>query len=81
MLCMYVFMYVRKYVFVVLKVRIGTICGLSCANLGSELHAANSWIVRVLAHAVLDVVTCCTSEPGNSVPRRTQAKETKFFFP
>ena len=34
------------------KVRIRAICGLPCANLGSELCAANPWIIQVLAHTL-----------------------------
>ena len=44
------------------NLRIRTICGLFCANLGSELCAANLWIVHVLTHTTLDVVMCTLIE-------------------
>ena len=89
----YVFIYNRH------KFRIETIHGLPCTKLKSELSTANLWIVCLLAHAILDVVTCTlierqpswglqcwtknlpSTKVGSNVPRRSQARETKFFLP
>ena len=42
-------------VYVMCKVQIGTILGLPCANLGSELCVINPRIVHILAHALFPV--------------------------
>ena len=46
---------VTVHVYVMRKVQIRTIRGLSCANLGSELCKDNPWIGQVLTHALLPV--------------------------
>ena len=48
----------QVHVYVMHKVRIWTILGLSCAKFGSELCAGNPRIVLVLTHALLILYSC-----------------------
>ena len=47
-------MSIRFSAYVICKVWVVTIRGLSCTNLGSKLCTADLWLVWVLTHAILD---------------------------
>ena len=85
---LYKFLMCNAYTYVMRKVRIGTIWGLSCANLGSKLCANNLQIGHILAHTLFHVwhvyanwmmaYHCCRAADENPFPIDKEGWEKIF---